>query len=134
MSKWNLELNEAWAEAKTKNEEKVTQNTHKHKDTFTNNDGTFKGVIIGDKELEALEKEPETAAKHCESKAVVYAGLKVTKNEENILTLPPDHAVFPSVDIEEFDTEMEKCTIKCQWKVNKEERIFEQKKGKGGSI
>ena len=124
------ELNEAWTEAKTKNEEKVTWNIHKHKDTFTNNDGTFKGVFIGDKELEALEKEPDTAAKQCESKAVVYAGIKVTKNEEDILTLPPDHAIFPRVDIEEFDTEMEKCNIKCQWEVNKEERMFEQKKAR----
>ena len=80
--------------------------------------------------MQALEKEPETAAKHCESKAVVYAGIQVTKNEEDILTLPPDHAIFPRVDIEEFDTEMEKCTIKCQWEVNKEERMFEQKKAR----
>ena len=30
--------------------------------------------------------------------------------------------------MEDFDTEMEKCTIKCQWEVNKEEKIAEQKK------
>ena len=30
--------------------------------------------------------------------------------------------------MEEFDTEIQKCVIKCQWEVNKEERISEQKR------
>ena len=63
-----------------------------------------------------------------EKKAIVYAGIIVNKQEEDILSLPPDHAIYPKVDIEEFDTDMEKCIIKCQWEVNKEERVAEQKR------
>ena len=95
----------------------------------------FKGVIVGDKELEEYEKESliDIIDKN-EIKAVVYGGIEVSKNEEVILTLPPDHSTFPKVVIEEFDTDIEKCMIKCQWEVIKEERDAEQKKGTGRSI
>ena len=125
------ELTEVWTEAKNKNQEKLIWNVKRQKSKITENEGTFKGVLIGDKELETLEKESAIAAKfRNENKAVVYAGIEVNKNEDEILTLPPDHAIFPKVDIEEFDTEVEKCIIKCQWEVNKEERIAEQMKAK----
>ena len=61
-------------------------------------------------------------------KPVVYAGIEVKKEEEYILTLPPDHAIFPKVDMEDFDTEMEKCVIKCTWEANREQRENEEKK------
>ena len=42
--------------------------------------------------------------------------------------MPPDHAIFPKVNMEEFDTEMEKCVIKCIWQANKEQRKAEEEK------
>ena len=53
--------------------------------------------------------------KSSDEKAVIYAGIKVSKAEEAILCLPPDHTTFPKVNIEDFDTDMEKCVIKCKW-------------------
>ena len=49
--------------------------------------GTFKGVLVGDKELEALEE--EVSKVQSDNKAVIYAGIEVNKNENDILTLPP---------------------------------------------
>ena len=66
--------------------------------------------------------------------SVVYAGIKVDKNEEEILSLPPDHAVFPKIDIEDFETEMEKCMIKCHWEAKNTHRNIESKKGCRRSI
>ena len=96
---------------------------------MTVNEGTFKGILVGDSELENYEnKMAATRENESDDKAVIYAGIKVNKKEEDILCLPPDHTVFPRVDIEEFDTEMEKCFIKCTWEANKEQRKSEEKK------
>ena len=66
-------------------------------------EGIFKGILVGDSELEKYEKETESTEKReTESKAIVYAGIKVNNKEEEILCLPPDHTVFPKVDIEEL--------------------------------
>ena len=62
------------------------------------------------------------------NKAIVYAGIEVNENEQDIICLPPDHTVFPKIDIEEFNTDMEKCVIKCNWEANREQREAEEKK------
>ena len=125
------ELNHVWNEAKEKNEEKVNWNIKKHKVVDDIDEGTFKGILVGDIDLENLEEEIIVAEKNeFKDKAVVYAGIEINEKENDILCLPPDHTVFPKVDIEEFDTEMEKCIIKCTWEANKEQRRSEEKKAK----
>ena len=119
------ELNHIWSEIKEKNREKVNWNIQRHKGKKDNMEGTFKGIIVGDSELEEYEKEIiGTEKNEIENKAVIYAAIKVNKKEEEILSLPPD--VFPKVDIE--DTDMQKCVIKCTWKANNEQRKAEEKK------
>ena len=97
------EINEVWKQAKKKKNDKVNWNVHKHIVGQTNvQEGTFKGILVGDSELEELEKKiVDTEKNKNENKAVVYADIKVSKNEEEILCLPPDHTVLPKVDIEE---------------------------------
>ena len=57
-------------------------------------EGIFKGILVGDTELENYEKEIESTEKsETKNSAVVYAGIKLDKKEEEILTLPPDHIV-----------------------------------------
>ena len=70
------ELKEVWTESKKINKEKLNWNIHRHSDKDTNNEGVFKGVFIGDKELEILENEVIVASKNQnEKEAVVYAGI-----------------------------------------------------------
>ena len=85
--------------------------------------------MFGDVELDKLEEELEHTknAKNF-NEPVVYAGIKVNEMEEDILKLPPGHTIFPKVDIEEFDTDMEKCLIKSRWQTIQEQRKFEDKK------
>ena len=124
------ELQNVWSEAKMKSGEKVSWNKGKHKIVQDNLKGSFKGVLVGDSELENLETNLVSTEKtELKVKAVVYAGIKIKSNEEDILSFPPDYATFPKVDIEEFDTDMEKCVIKCTWEANKEQRKSEEKKG-----
>ena len=58
----------------------------------------LKGVLVGDKVLE----EYETKNKAIENgkKASIYCDIKVTKQQEEILLLPPEHQTFPKLDIE----------------------------------
>ena len=123
------ELQNVWTEAKMKSDEKVNWNIGKHKIVQDSQKGTFKGVLVGDSELENLETNLViTEKRENKVKAVVYAGITISSNEEDILSLPPDYATYPKVDIEEFDTDMEKCVIKCTWEANKEQRKSEEKK------
>ena len=62
------------------------------------------------------------------SSLTAYLDQPTPKKEEEILKLPPTHTIFPKVDIEEFDTEMEKCVIKCKWQKQQELRKFEEAK------
>ena len=105
-------------------------NIKKHKDSTPLEKGMFKGVFVGDLELENYEKEVMSTKKKNEilEGAIVYGGIKVNKKEEEILNLPPDHTTFPKVVVEEFNTDMEKCVIKCNWQHMKEQRQFEEKK------
>ena len=65
-------------------------------------------------ELENYAKEKVVTEKNeIVNKAVIYAGIKVNKKKADILCVPPDHTDYPKVDFEEFDTDMEKCVIKC---------------------
>ena len=96
-----------WNEAKKRSQEKVNWNRKKRKDTIPVEEGLFKGVFVGDLELESFEKEViETSKNEIRDRAVVYGGIKINEKEEDILNLPPNHTTFPKVNIEEFDTEL----------------------------
>ena len=72
----------------------------------------FKGVLIGDKNLEELETKTsnEDILKN-EMKPCVYAGIELKKEEEKILLYAPNHLTFPKIDITKFETEYKKSTI-----------------------
>ena len=80
------ERKEVWKDTKEKNSDKLKWNIHRNKDEISKVEGTFKGVLVGDKELEALEE--ESSKVKSDNKAVIYAGIEVNKNENDILTLP----------------------------------------------
>ena len=123
------ELTVVWKEAKKNGSEKVQWNGQKRKGNGHVKEGTFQGVIVGDAELEEYEEEVKsTVEKDMVEKAVVYDDIKIDKKENDILCLPPDHTIFPRVDIEEFNTEMEKCVIKCIWEANRVQRKSEENK------
>ena len=89
----------------------------------------FNGILIGDTELENYEKEiVGTENKFNENEPVVYGGIKINPKEAELLCLPPDHTIYPKIDLEEFDTDMEKCIIKCTWEAVREQRKVEENK------
>ena len=125
----NSEIDTLWNESKEKNSEKVDRNVQKRIVKGNHQSGTVHGVLVGDRELKDLEKEILATEKNENSEeAIVYAGIEINKNEKDILCLPPDFTVFPKIDIEEFNTDMEKCVIKCNWEANREQREAEEKK------
>ena len=121
------ELKTVWKESKEKSDVKVNWNIQKRIGKDDIQKGIINGILVGDKELENFEKQVVDVKKSSDDeKAVIYAGIKVSKAEEDILCLPPSHTIFPKVNIEEFDTDMEKCVIKCKWQARNEERKVEE--------
>ena len=88
----------------------------------------YNGRIVGDDKLEEFELELNKNDNKEES-GVVYGGIKsLNKDQENILLLPPKHKTFPKLNIESFETELEKCIIKAKWEKIRNETAKETKK------
>ena len=52
--------------------------------------------------------------------------IKLSEDQEEILLLPPEHQTFPKLDIEEFETDLAKCSIKERWDTIRESRKREE--------
>ena len=74
------EIKHIWNNAKKKSQEKVEWNSQRLKRNIESEEGIFKGVLIGDTELEELEKELDNSEDIKSDKGpVVYAGIKTNK-------------------------------------------------------
>ena len=89
---------------------------------------TFKGVKVGDKKLEELEK--VLNSDKIESDPCIYGGVELKNDLKEILKLPPKHTIFPKLDVEQFETELQKCEVKCRWQTQREQRENENKNKK----
>ena len=53
----------------------------------------------------------------------IYGGIiGLSKYQEEVLQLPPNHRIFPKLKLEEFRTELEKCVVKANWQKTREQR------------
>ena len=123
----NGKIDIIWKEGKEKNYKKVERADEKNK-VVKEDMEIYKGVKIGDKQLEELEKviknqsvEPETC---------VYGGVELKDDLKDILNLPPTHTTFPPLKVEQFDTELQKCEVKSRWQSHNEQRKNENRKKK----
>ena len=122
------ELGAIWKDGKNKNEQKLSftiQKRSKCNNEEKETEETFKGVIIGDKELEKLESENEKK-NETNNKPRVYSNIELTEDQKNILLLPPNHQTFPKLSLEKFETELEKCNIKMTWESMRKSRMEEK--------
>ena len=108
------ELKNLWKESKTKSDKKVKWINKKIHIAPIEAEKTFKGVIVDDELLEELDKELKED-KPDENKACVLGGIEISKAEEEVLYIPPNHATYPKINMEDIKTELEKCMIKCKW-------------------
>ena len=123
-----------------KNENKVSELQQKYIKKEVVPD-MYKGVCIGDTVLETIEKEKDTDKpaiyagieydtvlennekdKNTDEPAI-YAGIEgITAEQKAILMMPPNHRVYPKLNLQSFETELEKSIIKAQWENIREER------------
>ena len=81
-----------------------------------------KGIIVGDKMLEEMEKNHKGKDDKTD-KAPIYGGIQgLNKDQEEVLELPPNHRIFPKLRLEDFKTELEKCVVKANWQKIREQR------------
>ena len=86
----NVEVGVVWKNGKHKNDKKLKFSIQKRKETETRTKetkATFKGVIVGDKELDLLESKQMDENIN---KARVYSNIEVDENQKSILLLPPN--------------------------------------------
>ena len=108
----DTEINFVWNNGKEKTNSKIDWAVHKYKPEKEQIE-VLNGVLVGDKLLEELETRNKATEK--EIKDSVNANIKVTKEQEESLLLPPEHQTFPKLDIEEFETALAKSRIKGRW-------------------
>ena len=60
-------------------------------------------------------------------KPAIYAGIKgITKDQEEILMMAPNHRVYSRLNLESFETELEKAFIKANWEKIRENHSNEE--------
>ena len=117
------EINKIWKEGKMRIQNKADFLAKKYVKEEPEPE-VHKGVIVGDKMLEEMEKKQDDNDK--EEKVPVYGGIKdLSEDQEEVLQLPPNHRIYPRLNLEEFKTELEKCVIKANWQKTREERMKE---------
>ena len=60
-------------------------------------------------------------------KPAIYAGIEgITEEQNEILMMNPNHRIYPRLNIEDFDTEVEKAVTKANWEKLRKERKKEE--------
>ena len=115
------EVNKIWKEGKNRIQNKSEFLAKKYVKEEPEPE-VYKGVIVGDKMLEEMEKKQEDKDDNID-RAPIYGGIQgLSKDQEEVLRLPPNHRIFPKMKLEEFKTELEKCVIKANWQKTREQR------------
>ena len=109
-----IENEKTWNIEKEKGEAKFKINA-KRQNKEVEKVGITLGVPTGDMEIEEyLNANPEE--KKDDEDVVVYGNIEVNDNEKDILKLPPNHALYPRLNLEEFETEIDKGLAKHTWR------------------
>ena len=117
------ELNFEWKNGKLKMKDKVECANDKYKGKHEEIQA-IGGVLVADKLLEEFEKENELE----KPKASIYCEIQVNKEQEEILLLPPEHQKFPKLNVEEFETDLAKCSIKERWESFRDSKKLEKER------
>ena len=48
-----------------------------------------------------------------------YGGAIIDETEKILLNLPPDHSIYPRISLRKVETELEKCFVKGEWQIKK---------------
>ena len=86
------------------------------------------GVLVGDEELDALKETKNREKEEVIENVVIYGGVELTPGEIEILNHPPDHAIYPKLNLEMIETELDKAVVKDVWNENRENIEKEKKK------
>ena len=120
------EVEEIWKEGVKKNQKKVEHLTSRWKPGRAQVERVWRGVLIGDVELEELrlklgvEKEKEVP---------VYGGAQISDNLRALLKLPPGMTTYEKMDEIKFSEDLEAMMVKQRW----EERNVEERDGEAWS-
>ena len=123
MSLVDREVNKVWKDGKSRIQNKVDKLVEKYISKETN-PAFHRGVKVGDDILEEMETNHHSIEA---SKAPIYGNIEgITKDQEEILNIPPNHRTFPKLNLENFKTELEKCVIKANWQKQQDWRKHEE--------
>lgn len=124
----NKEVNIVWKAGKEKNIKKIEWS--KTKKEIDPEIEVYKGILVGDKKLEEFERNNVTKNESDDKANIcVYAGIELNEKEEKILSLPLQHTTFPKLDVEAFDTELQKCVVKASW-----QKMYDMRKAEDDKV
>ena len=74
------------------------------------------GVLVGDA---ALDQYDIGVANLNEKNIITYDNIELNQDEEELLSIPPDHQIFPRISSHEIAVELEKCVKKSDWETRR---------------
>ena len=120
----NVELNIIWKTGKEKNSDKVEWAKLRNK--VDPEFQVYNGVIVGDEELEEFEKKNAESKSKTQNNVGVYDGIELDDKQKQIISFPLQHTTFTKLNVEAFETELEKCKVKAKWQKFQEMRKEEE--------
>ena len=119
------EIKEIWENGIDKNQKKIKHLTARWNPPRAQVDRVWKGVLIGDAELEELKAKLDIDKVR---EVPAYGGAVVTENLKAILRLPPGMTTYEELDEIKFNADLEAMMVKQRW----EERNKEVRDGERG--
>ena len=117
------EIEFLWSKGNQKNKNKRDHLIKRWKPSKTQVERVWKGILIGDEELEELRLKLGRGEE--EKDIPVYGGAEVSENMKAVLKLPPGMTTFEELDDIKFTEDLEAMMIKQRW----EERSKEERDG-----
>ena len=136
------EINKVWKDDKKRIDNKIKELIRKYVDEEVTPD-IHLGVCIGDDILDRIERkyhektendkpanyvgiEKTGKVENENDKPAIYAGIDgITSEQKDILMMNPNHRLFPRLNLEMFETELEKSEIKAKWEKARAEKATE---------
>ena len=117
----NREAVRVWREGKDKNTKKVEHMQKKWRNNARQPvDGEWRGIKIGDRELEEEMRDEEEDRPH------KYGGVQTNGDEDSVLALPHKFTIFEKIELDKIRVSTEIMKDKVRWEL----RAREEREGK----
>ena len=112
---------ELWKFESEKAKVKFQRAKLKEKKIDLHKNSIIEGVAVGNEELEKYRNNEN----HTDVKT--YGGVAISEAEKDLLSLPPNHMIYPKINLDQIEVEIEKSCVKAEYEKIRMQKEKEEK-------